>query len=121
MLVSKNLYENLVKIKELLKLEGNLVIDLINVNVVEGLLVSKSIIDGNIYRFMKHYFGDVGGFENSSFTQSLEPIKKLDLQKSVNIEDINRFLNSNMAVLVIEGIPQLYGIGVDNYRHNQYY
>ncbi len=121
MLVSRDLYENLVKIKDLVRLERNLVIDLIDINGVEGLFISKTNIDSSVFKFMKQYFGDLSGFENTSFTQSLEPTKKLDLKKSIEIEDINRFLNSNMAVLVIDGVPQIYGIGVDNYNYREYY
>ncbi len=118
MLVSRDLHENLVKIKDLVKLERNLVIDLIDINGVEGLFISKSYIDSSIYKFMKQYFGNISGFEHTSFTQSLDPVKKLDLKKSVEIEDVNKFLNNNKAVLVIDGIPQIYGVGVDNYRQN---
>ncbi len=118
MLVSRDLHENLIKIKDLVKLERNLVIDLIDINGVEGLFISKNYIDSSIYKFMKQYFGKISGFEHTSFTQSLEPVKKLDLQKSVEIEDVNKFLNSNKAVLVIDGISQIYGVGVDNYGQN---
>ncbi len=121
MLVSGNLYENLVQIKDLVKLERNLVIDLIDINGVEGLFISKNYIDSSIFKFMKQYFGNVSGFEHTSFTQSLEPVKKLDLEKSVSLEDVNKFLNTNKAVLVIDGIPQIYGIGVDNYSYSQLY
>ncbi len=119
MLVSRDLHENLMKIKDLVKLERNLVIDLIDINGVEGLFVSKAFIDSSIFKFMTQYFGEIHGFENTSFSQSLEPVKKLDLQKSFNIEDINKYLNNNMAVLVIDGIPQIYGIGVDNYNYSK--
>lgn len=116
MLVSRNLNENLVKIKDLIRLEKNLTIDLININGVDGLFISKNYIDVDIIKFMKQYFGDVRGFENISFTQSLEPTKKLNLEKSIEIQDVNKYLLSNKAVLVIDGVPQVYGIGVDNYN-----
>ncbi len=120
MLVSGNLNENLIHIKDLVRLERNLVIDLIDINGVEGLFISKSYVDSSIFKFMKQYFGNVKGFENTSFTQSLEPTRRLDLQKSVCLEDVNRFLNNNKAVLVIDGIPQIYGVGVDNYNYTQF-
>ncbi len=114
MTVSKSLNENLIKMKELLKFEKHLVVDLIDVNGVDSVFISKNFIDFDIIKFIRNYFGDVRGFENVSITQTMSPPKKLHLEKSLNIEDINIFLNSNMAVLVIEGVPYLYGICVDN-------
>ncbi len=114
MIVSKSLNENLIRIKELLKFEKNLVIDLIDINGVEGVFMSKNLIDYDIIKFIKNYFGEVRGFENISITQTMTPPKKLHLEKSLNVEDINVFLNSNMAVLIIEGVPYLYGISVDD-------
>ncbi len=114
MTVSKSLNENLINLKDLLKFEKHLVIDLIDVNGVEGVFISKNFIDFDIIKFIKNYFGDVRGFENVSITQSMSPPKKLHLEKSLDIADVNIFLNSNMAVLVIDDVPYLYGICVDN-------
>ncbi len=114
MTVSKDLNENLIKLKDLLKYEKNLAIDLIDINGVEGVFISKTYIDFDIIKFIKNYFGEVRGFENVSITQSMTPPKKLHLEKSMVIEDINIFLNSNMAVLIIDGVPHLYGICTDD-------
>ncbi len=114
MIVSKDLNENLINIKDLLKFEKNLAIDLIDVNGVDGVFISKTNIDFDIIKFIKNYFGEVRGFENVSITQVMTPPKKLHLEKSMVIEDINIFLNSNMAVLIIDGVPHLYGISTDD-------
>ncbi len=118
MIVSKDLSDNLIKIKDLLKFEKNLVIDLIDINGVEGVFISKNFIDFDIIKFIRDYFGEVRGFENVSITQSMSPPKKLHLEKSVEVEDINIFLNSNMAVLIIDGVPYLYAISTDDYNVN---
>lgn len=118
MTVSKSLNENLVSLKDLLKFEKHLIVDLIDVNGVEGVFISKNFIDFDIIKFMRNYFGEVRGFENINITQSMSPPKKLHLEKSLYVEDVNKFLNNNKAVLVIDGIPQIYGVGVDNYRQN---
>lgn len=117
MVVSKILYENLIKISEQIKYEKNLAIDLIYVNGVECVFISKTNIDRTILKFIKQYFGDVKGFENMKFTQSLEIDKKqkqLSIEKSYEIYDVRKFLIQGFAVLVIEGIPQIYGIGTKN-------
>ncbi len=96
-----------------MKFEKHLAIDLIDINGVEGVFISKTFIDFDIIKFIKNYFGEVRGFENVSITQSMAPPKKLHLEKSTVVEDINMFLNSNMAVLIIDGVPHMYGISTD--------
>lgn len=117
MIVSKILYENLIKISEQIRFEKNLAIDLININGVEGLFISKNNIDIDILKFIKKYFGEVKGFENTNVFQSMSVggnSKKLEVKKSYEMQDVMNFLEIGLAVLVIEGIPQIYGIGIDN-------
>ncbi len=114
MLVSRKLDENLKIIQDKIKFERNLVIDLLDINGREAVFISKKGIDYNVIKFIKNYFGNVTGFERVDFTQSLEPAKKLDLKKSFDINDVNTYLNENKAVLILDGVPHMYGIGVDN-------
>ncbi len=114
MIVSRNLTENLSRIKNLIRLERNLSVDLVDVEGVSGFFVSRKAIDADVIKFINRYFGEIKGFENTAFFQTLSPVKKLELKKSSQIEDINVFLNENKSVLVINGLPHLYGIGIDN-------
>ncbi len=114
MLVSRKLEDNLQIVQDKIKFERDLVIDLLDINGRDAVFISKKGIDYSVVKFIKNYFGNVTGFERVNFTQSLEPAKKLDLKKSFNISDINTYLNENKAVLMLDGVPHMYGIGVDN-------
>ncbi len=116
MTISKNLNENLIKIKDLIKHEKNLAIDLINVSGFEGVIISNKFVDLDIIKFVKSYFGDVRGFENVSFTESATTENKLRLEKSVDLKDINFYLNSGMAIFLLEGNTNIYGIST-NYEN----
>lgn len=115
MFVSRVLKENLYSIKNIVRLEKNLLFDLVNIGDLEGFFISRSHINIDIIKLVNREFGEMKNFDSRIISQSVNVVEKVNIKKSSRLEDISKFLNENKCILVIDGIPFIYGIGIETY------